>query len=210
MNSTYSIQAHPPRLNDTFFPELSQFFGINQISSDRSETNSIDPQLSQMMEEDTLSPKATRSSTLLANMKKILEKKWYYAPGETDIEDNQKTIYTLFDKKSSRELVSLRNFLRRQALETSPCSGPFHRPSLISKPPILFVPKFVILSIVARCSENLDFASLELESPSGKLEKIKSLYNRALKLQNKKKDKEVNKINIIKFRISKKIIKQNN
>jgi len=74
MNSTYSIQAHPPRLNDTFFPELSQFFGINQISSDRSETNSIDPQLSQMMEEDTLSPKATRSSTLLANMKKILEK----------------------------------------------------------------------------------------------------------------------------------------
>lgn len=204
MNSAYSTHAHPPRLNDTFFPELDRFFGINQTSSNRSETNFIDPQHSERMEEDTLSPKATRSSTLEANMKKIFEKKWYYAPGETDLEDNQKTIYTLFDKNSSHELVPLRNFLRRQALESSPCLGPFHRPSLISKPPILFVPKFLILSIGARCSKNLNLASLDLVPSSGNLEKIKPLYNRALKSQNKKKDSGVNKINIIKFRISKK------
>lgn len=204
MNSSYSIQAHPPRLNDTFFPELNQFFGINQISFNGPETNSIDAQLSETMVEDSLSPKATRSSTLVANMKKILEKKWYYTPGETALEDNQKTIYTLFDKKSSRELVSLRNFLRRQALEAPPSLGPFNRPSLISKPPILFVPKCVILSIEARCSKNLNLASLDLSSPSGNLEMIKSLYNRALKSQNKKKDAGVNKINIIKFRVSKK------
>lgn len=223
MNSAYSIQANSPRLNDSFFPELSQFFGKDQppcnrseiISSipepsqffdkdpppsNQSEILSSVPEPSQFLDRDLSSPKSTKAKKLFENMKKIFEKKWYYAPNESHLKEDQKTIYALFDKNNSHELTPLRNFLRRKKTDYSP--GPFKRPSLVSKPPILFVPKFLILSIVAQYPNDLNLASLVLSSPSGNLKKIEALYFGALKTQSKK-DKNTIKMNIIKFHINK-------